>query len=439
MDLRFGTDGVRGRVGTDLDEQAVCALGRAAAGLLGSDRVVVGRDTRESGPSLAAALAHGLAGEGVEVVSLGVVPTPAVACVAALDGIAGAMVSASHNPWWDNGVKLFAAGGRKLSDDAQGQIQLAWAGRPHLEAVSAPLADRPDGRWARAVSGSVAPGALGGLRLVVDCANGAASGLARGVLEGLGAEVVSIHDAPDGRNINHGCGSTRPDDLREAVVSSGADAGLALDGDGDRVVAVAADGSLLDGDHLLAVCAVDRFGRGGLPDSTVVVTVMANLGLRRGLAERGIRVHETQVGDRHVLEALESGGWVLGGEQSGHLVFTDLATTGDGLLTGIQALDAARRAGMPLGQMAAELVTASPQVLHSVPVAGDGSQVVGAMAAEVEQASAELGDLGRVLVRPSGTEPVVRVMVEALDGEVASAVAKRLCEAVTRHDGGSSR
>ena len=246
--------------------------------------------------------------------------------------------------------------------------------------------------------------------------------------------MTVIHSDPDGRNINDGCGSTHPAALQAAVTASGADAGLAFDGDGDRVLAVGHDGSLIDGDDLLAVIGVDRHQRGLLPGSTVVVTVMANLGLRRALADHGIAVRETAVGDRYILEALEADGLTLGGEQSGHVIFRDLATTGDGLLTGIQALDAARRAGRSLGDRVAELVVRAPQVLHSVPVVRDGEALVELVAVEVATAAAGLGDLGRVLVRASGTEPVVRVMVEAFDMERASEVADRLVEAVERAD-----
>jgi len=421
-------------------DSVVRALGRAAADLLGSDRVFVGLDTRESGPGLSRALAEGFAAGGLDVVQLGVVPTPAVAHVAAAEGAAAAMVTASHNPWWDNGVKLFSAGGLKLDDAIQAAIQEAWDALPVLEGSPAAVGwfDDPavEGaqRWVDAVVGSVRPGALDGLAVVVDCANGATSGIAGPALERLGADVTVIHSEPDGRNINDGCGSTHPAALQAAVTAIGADAGLAFDGDGDRVLAVGHDGTLIDGDDLLAVIGVDRHERGLLPGSTVVVTVMANLGLRRALADNGIAVLETAVGDRYVLEALEAEGLTLGGEQSGHVIFRDLATTGDGLLTGIQALDAACRAGRTLGERVAELVVRAPQVLHSVPVERDGEALVDLLASQVATAVAELGDLGRVLVRASGTEPVVRVMVEAFDMGRASAVADHLVEAVKRAD-----
>ena len=384
------------------------------------------------------ALAEGLSEGGLQVVSLGVAPTPAVAHVAAADGVAGAVVSASHNPWYDNGVKLFSAGGRKLDDVVQSAVQAAWDAEPRRDGGggSSSWSDDPDGAapWADAVASSVGNGSLSGLTLVVDCANGATSAFAADVLTRLGADVAVLHACPNGRNINEGCGSNHPGDLRAAVVEAGADAGLAFDGDGDRVLAVAGDGSLLDGDDLLAICAIDRYQRGALPGGTVVVTVMANLGLRRTLVDHGLTVHETAVGDRYVLEALEANGWVLGGEQSGHVVFRDLATTGDGLLTGIQALDAARRSGQTLGERATELMVRVPQVLHAVPVSSDGAAVVAAVADDLALAEAELGDTGRVLVRPSGTEPVVRVMVEAYDTAEASEVADRLVAAVEQAD-----
>jgi len=444
--LRFGTDGVRALAGTVLDEPSVRALGRAAAAHLGSHSVLIGRDTRESGPSLARALAEGLLDGGVESASLGVVPTPAVAYACHTRRVAGAVVTASHNPWQDNGIKFFTAGGRKLDDAAQTAIQSTWDATPRVDRpVAVPgWADPVDQAsscldW---VDGVVEAGMTDGgsnrpledLSLVVDCANGAMTPFALDVLRQLGADVEVIHATPDGRNINDKCGSTYPNDLRAAVLHAGADAGLAFDGDGDRVVAVGDDGALFDGDDLMAVCAVDMQSRGLLAGATVVVTVMSNLGLHRALADHGIAVHETPVGDRHVLEALDTNGWVLGGEQSGHVVFRDLASTGDGLLTGIRALLAAMRSGRTLGGRVAELLVRAPQVLQAVPVSSDGDVVVGRLTEEVVEASAQLGSAGRVLVRPSGTEPVVRVMVEAFDAAEAAAVADRLIEAVRQAD-----
>lgn len=433
MALRFGTDGVRARADTVLTESVVRALGRAAAGQLGADVVVIGHDTRASGEALSRALAEGFLEGGVEVRQLGMAPTPAVAHAAAVDGIAGAVVSGSHNPWTDNGVKLFAAGGHKLDDAAQVELQASWDETPGLDASGRAVPEPvSDDRWAEAVASSVDAGALVGLALVVDCAHGAMSTVAPVVLERLGAEVTVLNATPDGRNINHLCGSMHPEGLQRAVVDAGADAGLAFDGDGDRVAAVGADGVLLDGDHLLAACGIDLHERGLLVDDTVVGTVMANLGLRRAFGACGISFHETAVGDRYVLEALEANGWTLGGEQSGHLIFRHLATTGDGLLAGIQALDAARRRGRTLGEWATELVVKAPQVLRAVAVEGSGEMVVEAMADDIATAGDLLGDEGRVVVRPSGTESVVRVMVEALDAELARRLADELCAAAQR-------
>jgi len=436
MALRFGTDGVRARADTVLTESVVRALGRAAAGQLGADVVVIGHDTRASGEALSRALAEGFLEGGVEVRQLGMAPTPAVAHAAAVDGIAGAVVSGSHNPWTDNGVKLFAAGGHKLDDAAQVELQASWDETPGLDASGRAVPEPvSDDRWAEAVASSVDAGALVGLALVVDCAHGAMSTVAPVVLERLGAEVTVLNATPDGRNINHLCGSMHPEGLQRAVVDAGADAGLAFDGDGDRVAAVGADGVLLDGDHLLAACGIDLHERGLLADDTVVGTVMANLGLRRAFGACGISFHETAVGDRYVLEALEANGWTLGGEQSGHLIFRHLATTGDGLLAGIQALDAARRRGRTLGEWTTELVVKAPQVLRAVAVEGSGEMVVEAMADDIATAGDLLGDEGRVVVRPSGTESVVRVMVEALDAELARRLADELCVAAQRTAG----
>jgi phosphoglucosamine mutase len=286
------------------------------------------------------------------------------------------------------------------------------------------------GRWCEAVGASLEGRRLDGLHLVIDCANGAASEVAGPVLRRLGAEVEVLHDQPDGANINEGSGSTHPEALQARVRASGADAGLAFDGDADRVLAVDATGALVSGDHLIGICAIDRHERGRLPEDTVVVTVMTNLGFRLGMAEHGIRVVDTQVGDRYVLEALDDGQWALGGEQSGHVIFRDLATTGDGLLTGVQVLDVVVRSGRPLAELAAAAMTQLPQVLHNVRLARRDPALVEHLAADIEVIEAELGARGRVLVRPSGTEPVVRVMVEAETADQAEAAALRLVDAV---------
>ena len=450
MALRFGTDGVRGVANTELTPEVVLALGRAAARVLGGPALVVGRDTRRSGPLLSSALAAGVAAEGVDVIDLGVVPTPAVAFASEDMDVAGAVVSASHNPFADNGVKLFESGGRKLGPDLERRLEAEVAAL--LEGPGGGARPAPTGAGVGAIAGDRAVVAryvdhlvsslegrrLEGLRVVVDCGNGAALAIAPQVLGELGAGVEVINDEPDGTNINSGCGSTDLSGLREVVRAAGADAGIAFDGDADRVLAVDNQGEVVDGDRILALCAGDLHQRGRLRGDTVVVTVMANLGLWQAMAEQAINVHETPVGDRHVLEALEAGGWSLGGEQSGHLVFRDLATTGDGILTAIQVLDLVRRRGRPLAELAGAAMRRVPQVLHNVEVA-DRDVLTRSRAVQEELAAvrAELGDSGRVLLRPSGTEPLVRVMVEAPTEEEARAAAQRLAAAVVRADGGA--
>ena len=434
MTLRFGTDGVRGHAHTELTPDLVVALGRAAARVLGAGPVVIGRDTRASGPRLEADLAAGFAVEGLTVDNVGVVPTPAVAHASMTRSVTGAMISASHNAYVDNGIKFFAPGGRKLSDEVEERLEAELDGLLHepvpiLPDVSAVVDDSVGAAWVDAVVGSVPAGALDGLQLVVDCANGSASRWAPRALERLGATVEVIHAEPDGTNINAGCGSTHPEDLQARVVASGADAGLAFDGDADRVLGVDASGALVDGDHLIAICALDRHRRGELVDDTVVVTVMANLGFRLAMEANGIRVEETAVGDRYVLEALARGGWCLGGEQSGHVIFPGLATTGDGLLTGVQVLAAVRAAGQTVAE-AATVMTSLPQVLVNVRVVQRRPDIADRLAGPIADAEARLGPRGRVLIRPSGTEPLVRVMVEAEDTTVAEEVAGALAAAV---------
>ncbi|HEX3393842.1 MAG TPA: phosphoglucosamine mutase [Acidimicrobiales bacterium] len=442
---RFGTDGLRGVANVDLTPELLVALGRAAARTLGADRFLVGRDTRVSGPMLQAALSAGLTAEGAEVTDLGVVPTPGVAWASARDRHPAAMISASHNPFPDNGVKFFAPGGRKLSDEAEDRLEAELDRLLRRSAGSVPEEVAPtgaavgrvsyrDGRpeYIEALAATLDGRRLDGLSVVADCAHGAAHAVAPEVLARLGVDVVAINVRPDGVNINAAAGSNHPAGLAHEVLARGADVGLAFDGDADRVVAVDAAGNVVDGDHLLAVCAVDRRDRGLLADDTVVATVMANLGFRRSMAEHGITVVETTVGDRYVLDALEEGGWSLGGEQSGHLIFRDLATTGDGVLSGIQVLDVMARTGRSLAQLAA-VMTRLPQVLRNVPVA-DRTGLAGADGfwSDLEAVRLRLGEEGRVLVRPSGTEPVVRVMVEAVSAEVAEDACSQLCVALVR-------
>jgi len=441
--LRFGTDGVRGIANADLTPELVLALGRAAARVLGDGPFLVGRDTRISGPLLQAALSAGIAGEGADVVDLGVLPTPGVAWLSAADKRPAAMISASHNPFPDNGVKFFQAGGRKLSDETEAALE---AELDRLLASTASAQARRTGgglgrlipgeghdRYQAALAASIGGRRLTGLSVVLDCANGAASDVAPAVLRSLGADVAVLHDAPDGTNINDGSGSTHPEALQREVVARGAAVGLAFDGDADRVLAVDHTGALVDGDQLIAICALDRRAQGRLAGDTVVVTVMANLGFRQAMAGHGIRIVETDVGDRYVLEEMEKGGWTLGGEQSGHIIFGDLATTGDGVLTGLQVLDVMVRSRRTLADLAAVMVRL-PQVLRNVPVAVRGPKLgeFPDLTAAIRGVQAELGERGRVLVRPSGTEAVVRVMVEAMTAEEAEGACGALCDAVRR-------
>jgi phosphoglucosamine mutase len=449
VSLRFGTDGVRGVAGSELTPELVVGLGRAAARVLatpvGAARpaLVIGRDTRWSGPWLQAALAAGLAAEGVDVIDLGVLPTPGVAAVAAARGVPAAVISASHNPYPDNGIKLFGAGGRKLSVAAEQQVEAELAALVGGRPASAPVVGDRLGRLevdldARAwycaqVVDALEGRRLDGTRVVVDCANGAAVSTAREILAAAGAAVVdALGVTPDGRNINAASGSTDPSALAESVVGHGADAGLAFDGDADRMIAVDGSGSIVDGDRLLGLFASDLRRRGRLAGDTVVVTVMTNLGFHLAMAEAGVAVHQTPVGDRNVLEALEGHGWSLGGEQSGHLIFRDLATTGDGVLSGLLLLDLMVRAGRPLADLAAAVMDRLPQVLRNVAVADrDALRGAAPVWAEVRAVEAELGDHGRVLLRQSGTEPLVRVMVEAPTESAALAAADRLVTVVT--------
>jgi len=442
--LRFGTDGVRGLANVELTPELALALGRAAARVFGADRpFVLARDTRRSGPMLEAALAAGLAAEGADVVLAGVLPTPGAAYLSQFRDCPAAVLSASHNPFPDNGIKFFVRGGRKLTDEVEARLEAELdailAGRSparRVEGAAVGTSQVHDGaamEYATHLISLLDGRRLDGLRVVVDCANGAATVAAPWALQRLGAkvDVIGIGAHPDGTNINAGCGSTHPGPLQAEVVATGAAAGLAFDGDADRLVAVDERGGLVDGDHVLAIAALDLRARGRLRHDTVVATVMANFGFHRAMAAEGIRVETTPVGDRSVLLAMEAGGFSLGGEQSGHLIFGDLATTGDGLLSGLVLLDVLARSGRPLSELAS-VVVKLPQVLRNVRVADRaGLADAAAFWAEVAAVEAELGDGGRVLVRPSGTEPLVRIMVEAASEEAAERYADRLEASLT--------
>jgi phosphoglucosamine mutase len=442
VQARFGTDGVRGIANVELTAELVLALGRASARVLGAPTFLIGRDTRRSGPLLQSAFSAGLATEGTGVVDVGVLPTPGLAWLASSRGMPAAVVSASHNPFDDNGIKLFSDRGTKLALDTERAIEtelgslLGQSGRsqerPSGAGVGAITVDAKGvEEYRKALGGALKGRRLDGLHVVLDCANGAASQVAPKVFEALGARVETVFDRPDGVNINNGCGSTHPEALAKFVVDRGAALGLAFDGDADRMVAVDHRGVLADGDTLLALFAIDLADRGLLPGDSVVVTVMSNLGFRLAMAERNIFVVETPVGDRAVLEALEEGGFNLGGEQSGHLVFRHLATTGDGILTGILLADLVVRSGVGLAARCTGLIERVPQVLRNVAVLEPqklpGANEVWRTVREVER---ELGTSSRVLLRASGTEPVVRVMVETVDERAAQAAADRICSAV---------
>ncbi len=427
----FGTDGIRGRAYRDVTPEIAARIGAAVVATFGCERVILGHDPRPSAGDLIDGLLRGL--HGTEVDLLGVAPTPAVAFLSAVDGVPGIVVSASHNLYQDNGVKIFGPGGRKLSDGEQEAVAVALgssAGPDASRAVGVDASGRLEA-YLDGVAATVRPGALDGLRLVVDGANGATSVLAPPLLRRLGASVRTVACAPNGRNINDGCGATSPGLI--AGETRPGEIGLAFDGDGDRVVAY--DRQLIDGDHIIALCGIDRHERGRLAGSTVVVTVMSNIGLHRSMAEVGIDVVTTPVGDRHVLSALEAGGWELGGEQSGHVVFRDLATTGDGLLTAVQVLDVAARRGERLGDLATAAMTRSPQVLRNVATGRGATGVLDAIEPAVERVREALGERGRVLVRSSGTEPLIRVMVEASTESEATSAAESLAAEVARRAG----
>ncbi|MGH3285863.1 MAG: phosphoglucosamine mutase, partial [Streptosporangiaceae bacterium] len=426
----FGTDGVRGVAGgeltaalaLDLSVAAAAVLGDAAGDTTGAGRVpvaVVGRDPRASGEFLEAAVVAGLASSGVDVLRLGVIPTPGVAYLTkALGATFGVVISASHNPARDNGIKFFGPGGVKLPDAVEDQIedrlghQATTPGHGFGRVSDAGATQELYLDHLLSTLPADPAKALAGLRIVADCAHGAAYRLAPQVLARAGAEVIAIGAEPDGLNINDGYGSTCLDTLAAAVVRHGADAGVAYDGDADRCLAVDADGQVLDGDQILTVLATELAETGRLAGDAVVVTVMSNQGFHVAMRDAGIGVIETPVGDKHVSAAMRDGGYVLGGEQSGHIILLEHATTGDGILTSLQLLAAVHRHGMPLAA-AAKMMRKYPQVLVNVP--GDASRLGPEVTEAVTRAEETLGDNGRVLVRPSGTEPAIRLMVQAAD------------------------
>jgi phosphoglucosamine mutase len=444
----FGTDGVRGLANRDLTADLALDLAGAAAHVLGElgelragrpgarPRAVVGRDPRASGEFLEAATVAGLASAGLDVLVLGVLPTPGVAHLTAELGVdLGVMISASHNPMPDNGIKFFARGGHKLADEVEEQIEArlteGWTRPIGADVGRVVHYDDALGDYVEHLL-SCTPNRLNGLRVVVDTGNGAAAGASPRALRRMGAEVLAIHSSPDGYNINEGCGSTHMADLRAAVVEHGYDVGIAHDGDADRCLAVDAQGTVVDGDQIMAILALALRDQGKLAQNTVVATVMSNLGFKLAMRDAGITMVETGVGDRYVLEAMRAHNYNLGGEQSGHVVLLDYGTTGDGTLTALHLLARMADTGLPLSELASAM-TKLPQVL--VNVRGVDRGAVGSspgLAAAVAAAESRLGETGRVLLRPSGTEPVVRVMVEAPTDAEARDVAEQLAGVVAR-------
>ena len=435
----FGTDGVRGLANDLLTPTLAVQLGEAAARVLTKDtsaarssrsgrpRAIVGRDTRASGEFLDHAISAGLASSGIDVTRVGVLPTPAIAHLTATQDIElGVMISASHNPFPDNGIKFIARGGYKLADAVEDEI----------EALLGKVNDRPTGAdVGRVIKGETVADQnyinhLSGLRIGVDASNGAASVVGPAALRAAGAEVIVINASPDGLNINDNCGSTHPEQLQNYVTAVGADMGVAYDGDADRCLAVDADGKLVDGDQIMGMLAIGMNADGTLGSDTLVVTVMSNLGLILAMREHGIRTVQTGVGDRYVLERMLQGGYTLGGEQSGHVIDTVHATTGDGVLTSLHVAARVKRTGKTQAELASD-VTRLPQTLINVKNVDKGAASTNkAVQDAVASAEKDLGETGRVLLRPSGTEPLVRVMVEAATQEEADRVARSLAETV---------
>ena len=437
--LHFGTDGVRGVAIDELTPELARDLARATSRVLQPLAVVIGRDTRESGPALEKAIIDGCAAEGVPVYLLGVAPTPAVAFASERNGWVGIAITASHNPWADNGIKVFASGGVKLDDAEQIEIERVWHA---LTAEPAPVALGTVHDASHVVAEyathrfNVIGGSLAGLSVVLDCAHGAMSSVAAEVFHVAGASVEVINASPNGRNINEQCGATSPQALAQHVIATRADLGIAFDGDGDRLMAVTATGRVIDGDYLMAIAALDLSSRGLLRNKGVAVTVMSNLGFHHAMRNHDVDVVVTPVGDRNVLVALDEYDFVLGGEQSGHIVHRAHATTGDGLLAALVLCEYLVRSKESLDE-AVTIMETYPQVLINVRTENRVHDPVADIASQVAAAEKELGDEGRILVRASGTEPLVRVMVEAANESLAHSTADALALALIAVHGGS--
>ena len=438
----FGTDGVRGEANVTLLPELAFRLGRAATLYFGKNSsaqpiILIGRDTRLSGQMFETSLASGITSAGGMAVTAGIVPTPAVAYLTRrINAQAGIVISASHNPFGDNGIKFFGGDGYKLPDAVEDELEemvrrieknddLPRSVGENIGRVE----ERGDliNQYVDFLC-SLSKVRLTGLKVVLDCANGAAYEAMPKILRRLGANVKVIHALPNGVNINNGCGSTHLESLQRAVIENNADIGIAHDGDADRCLCVDENGEVIDGDHIIVMCALDMMKRGTLKDNTVVTTVMANIGFHRAIEAAGGRVEVTKVGDRYVLENMLANGYRLGGEQSGHIIFSDYSTTGDGLLTGLKVLEALKTSGKKASELAAVMMT-YPQVLVNVTVGSkDGWDDNEKIKAAIAEGEAELGNEGRILVRPSGTEPLIRVMAEGKDKEQI----ERICSAIAR-------
>ena len=445
----FGTDGVRGEANIELTPELAYRLGRAATLYFGAGRdepptILIGRDTRISGPMFESALAAGICSAGGQAIVAGIIPTPAIAYLAKkLKANAGIVISASHNPFHDNGIKFFGGDGYKLPDAVEDEIEMLVR---RIEARDDLY--RPNGSDVGTIEYrhdliksymkfvlSTADGRLDGMKIVLDCANGAAYEVMPAVLRQLGADLTVIHAAPYGTNINDACGSTHLASLQKAVVEYKADIGIAHDGDADRCLCVDEKGQIIDGDHILVLCGLEMMRKGTLKKNTIVTTVMANIGFHQAVRKRGGRAEITKVGDRYVLENMLQNGYCLGGEQSGHIIFSDFATTGDGLITALQVLGAVQRSGKPASALT-ELMVSYPQLLVNVTVASkDGWEENPAIAAAIAAGNKELGEDGRILVRPSGTEPLIRVMAEGPDQQQLDRICHQIAAVVKTEQG----
>jgi len=436
----FGTDGVRGEANVTLLPEMAYRLGRAATLYFGKESeeqplIIIGRDTRISGEMLEAALTAGITSAGGRAMVAGIIPTPAIAYLARMHHAkAGIVISASHNPFHDNGIKFFGGDGYKLPDAVEDELEAIVhqiedddnLARPHGAKIGK-IESRPDllNQYIEFVL-STCHERFDGMKIVLDCANGASYQVAPKILRELGATVKVIHALPNGTNINDGCGSTHLESLQKAVIENHADFGIAHDGDADRCLCVDEKGQVIDGDHILVMCALDMMKAGTLPYNTVVTTVMANIGFHKALKAAGARAEITQVGDRYVLENMLKNGYKLGGEQSGHIIFTDFSTTGDGPITALQVLSSLKRSGKKASELTA-LMTTYPQLLVNVKVGSkEGWEQNKAIKEAIAAGNAELGEDGRILVRPSGTEPLIRVMAEGPD----QAQLDRICHAI---------